>query len=439
MTLSADTIKGLVTPFAVHKSVYTDQAIFDMEMERIFGTVWLYVAHESQLHAAGDFVRARLGTQDYLVTRSENGQINVLQNRCTHRGATLCNELRGKASRMVCGYHQWMFDLEGKLRGVPHRQSYPEGFDLEAPQNALKQAPRVASYRGFVFASLSQHGPSLEDFLGPMRGAIDNLVDRSPVGRIELCDTSFRLEFKANWKVHHENANDTIHPGVVHSSSVMTARQHRSEPTSFDDGQTQEMLQGNAFSKKEWEGIELVALPGGHSYMDGIYRSRLLARKESDPVRDEYEAIMEEAYGKDRASSILQLDRFNNLIYPNLSINAQYHQLRVVYPVAPDRTLVVSSCFRLEGAPEQIFHRAVRFLSNLSSPASMIYGDDATIFERCNTGLQGSDNSTWIDMSRGADLDKPLPEGGTISAASESPIRSQFQAWLGYMTQEAQA
>jgi len=439
MALNVDTIKKLVTPLTVHKSVYTDQAIFDLEMERIFGKAWLYVAHESQLKNTGDFVRARMGTQDYIVTRDEHGQINVLQNRCTHRGATLCNEHRGNTSRMVCGYHQWMFDLGGKLRGVPHRQSYPEAFDIDAPQNSLKPAARVATYRGFVFASLSETGPSLEAFLGPMLGAIDNLVDRSPVGQIELCDTVFRLEFKANWKMHHENANDTIHPGVVHNSSVMSARQHSPEPTPFDDGQTREMLHGNAFSKKEWEGIELVALPGGHSYMDGIYRSRLLARKESDPVRDEYEAIMQEAYGKERAHEILNLDRFNNLVYPNLSINAQYHQLRMVHPIAPDRTLVISHCFRLVGAPDAIFHRAVRFLTNLSSPASMIYGDDATIFERCNAGLVGSDDQAWIDMSRGADIDQPRPEGGTISAATEAPIRSQFQTWLTYMTDGAHA
>lgn len=439
MALSVDTIKALVTPSTVHRSVYTDQAVFDLEMERIFGKVWLYVAHESQLRKAGDFVRTRLGTHDYLVTRDEHGQFNVLQNRCTHRGATLCNEHQGNTSRMVCGYHQWMFDLQGTLRGVPHRQSYPAGFDMASPRNSLARAPRVDSYRGFIFASLSESGPSLADFLGPMRGAIDNLVDRSPAGQLELSDTAFRLEFRANWKMHHENANDTIHPGVVHSSSVMTARQHQAEPTPFDDGQTREMLQGNAFSKKEWEGIELVALPGGHSYMDGIYRSRLLARKESDPVRDEYEAIMKQAYGEERASQILNLDRFNNLVYPNLSINAQYHQLRMVYPVAPDRTLVVSRCFRLVGAPEQIYHRAVRFLTNLSSPASMIYGDDAAIFERCNTGLSGSGDEAWIDMSRGAELDKPFPGGGTISAATEAPIRSQFKAWLGYMTDGAHA
>lgn len=434
MTIPVEEIKALVQPHAVHKRVYTDQSIFDLEIERIFNKAWIFVAHESQLRNAGDFVRARIGTQDYIVTRGENGEISALQNRCTHRGATVCHEPHGNTKRFVCGYHQWMFDLGGTLRGLPHRQSYPDSFVPESAQYALKKAPRVAEYRGFIFASLSASGPDLETFLGPMLAAIDNLVDRSPVGKIELVQTAFRLEYKGNWKMHHENANDTIHPGVVHNSSVQTARQHGPESSSFDFGQTREMLQGNGFSKKEWEGIEQVAVPGGHSYMDGIYRNGLLARKEVDPVRDAYEAVMIKAYGLERTRSILDLDRFNNLIYPNININAQYHQLRIVHPVAPDRTLVISHCFKLVGAPDEIFHRAVRFLTNLGSPASMIYGDDATIFERCNVGLRNSGPDTWIDMQRGVGLERPLPDGSTISAATEAPIRSQFHAWLDYMT-----
>lgn len=432
--MHAEEIRSLVQPTAVHKRVYTDQAIFDLEIERIFNKTWLYVAHESQLRKPGDFVRTRLGTQDYIVNRGEKGEINVIQNRCTHRGATLCHEHQGNTMRLVCGYHQWMFELSGTLRALPHKQSYPDSFKPESEQFALKRAPRIAEYRGFIFASLSPTGPSLEAFLGPMLGAIDNLVDRSPTGQIELTSTTFRLEYKGNWKMHHENANDTIHPGVVHNSSVQTARQHGPTHSPFDAGQTREMLQGNGFNKKEWEGIEQVAVPGGHSYMDGIYRNGLLARKEVDPVRDEYEDLMFKVYGVERTRQILDLDRFNNLIYPNININAQYHQMRIVHPIAPDRTLVISQCFKLVGAPEAIFHRAVRFLTNLGSPASMIYGDDATIFERCNMGLRASGDDVWIDMQRGMGFEHLLPDGSTTGAATEAPIRSQFHAWLDYMT-----
>ena len=91
----------------------------------------------------------------------------------------------------------------------------------------------------------------------------------------------------------------------------------------------------------------------------------------------------------DATDAILGMDRFNNLIWPNLNINAQYQQIRIVQPVAPDRTIVQAMCFRLGGAPEGIFHRAVRFLTNLSSPASMIFADDVEIFEKVQAGLVG--------------------------------------------------
>ena len=77
------------------------------------------------------------------------------------------------------------------------------------------------------------------------------------------------------------------------------------------------------------------------------------------------------------------MNRFNNIIYPNLIINAQYQQMRVTLPISVDRTLVRIHCFRLKGAPDEIFHRAVRFITTLGSPASMIFSDDVEMLERC--------------------------------------------------------
>lgn len=437
MSISIENIRALVKPTAVHKNVYIDQAIFDLEMERIFSRAWIFVAHESHLKNIGDFVRARIGTEEYLVTRNNDGGVSVVQNRCTHRGATVVHEWRGNTRRFVCRYHQWMFQLDGKLRGVPNRETYPESFSFESTQHALKAAPRVAVYRGFVFASLSDEGPSLEDYLGSMREAIDNLIDRSPEGEIELISNPIRIEYNANWKMHNENANDTIHPGVVHNSSVSAARQTReAASSSFDSGQTHEMLIGNNFTKKEWESIELIALPGGHSYMGGIYRNGLLARQSDDPVRDRYEQLMIDAYGMEQAREILDLDRFNNVIYPSLNINAQYHQLRTVHPISPNRTQINLYCFKLAGAPDEIYHRAIRFLTNMGSPASMIFGDDAAIYERCDLGLEHSGNDAWIDIQRGLGFDRDLPNGGVIGASTEAPVRSQFKTWLNYMTNE---
>lgn len=430
-SISADEIRALVRPDHVHQRVYTDPTIFELEMERIFGRAWLFVAHDSQVPKAGDFVRSRLGRHDVFVTRDVDGRLHVLNNRCAHRGAQLCTAAQGNARSIICPYHGWSYRVDGALEGVPHRQSYPPDFHLDDPANHVNRAPRVDTYRGFIFASLASDGPPLLEFLGEMTEAFDNLIDRSPDGEIEMVESSFRLEYRGNWKMHHENANDVFHPSFVHESSVATAASTPVGVSTLDDDQTREMLRANAFTRKDWEGIELIGLPSGHSYMSGFYRSGVLAPQQDDPVRTEYRAALASRHGEARATEILALDRFNNLIYPNISVNAQYHQLRIVHPVAVDRTIVSSHCFKLKGAPEGIFHRAVRFLTNLGSPASMIFSDDVAMFTRCQAGLTEGD--AWVNIARGYGRDEE--EGGHLrGAASELPLRVQFAAWLDYMT-----
>jgi phenylpropionate dioxygenase-like ring-hydroxylating dioxygenase large terminal subunit len=341
---------------------------------------------------------------------------------------------RGNRTSFLCPYHGWSYAPDGTLEGVPWRQSYPPGFRLDDPANHLARAPRVESYRGFVFASLAADGPSLRDHLGEMTEAIDNLIDRAPGGEIILSDNSFHLEYRGNWKLHHENATDVFHPSFVHESSVSTANRANTPPGSIDDGQTREMLRANGFTPQEWQNIDLVGLAAGHSYMAGFYRNGVLAPQQEDAVRQDYRRALEQRHGAQRTAEILGLDRFNNLVYPDISINAQYHQLRVVRPLAVDRTIVSSYCFRLKGAPEGIFERGVRFLTNLGSPASMIFTDDLEVFGRCQAGLADKTDE-WVDVQRGFGRDQAQGEGRWMGRASELPIRVQFGAWLGYMTQ----
>ena len=230
-----------------------------------------------------------------------------------------------------------------------------------------------------------------------------------------------------------ENANDTIHPTFVHESSVKSAFEDDSADA-IDDHQTRDMMKANGFTRRNWDGLALHATPRGHSYMGGFYASGVVSPNRSDPASLEYYAAMVAAHGKEKTDAILGLDRFNNLIYPNVSLNAQYHQLRVVHPIAVDRTLVTSFCFRLAGAPGKIFERAVRFLTNINSPASMIFTDDMEIFERVQLGLrvQGRD---WINIERGMTDEHVAPNGSSHTAgASELPVRAQFSAWLTQMT-----
>jgi phenylpropionate dioxygenase-like ring-hydroxylating dioxygenase large terminal subunit len=286
---------------------------------------------------------------------------------------------------------------------------------------------------------LALEGESLAAFLGPMAEAIDNLVDRAPDGDIEQAGGIARQEYRGNWKFHHENANDTLHPGFVHESSVAVARADARDyaTPAYDGHQTHTQMMSNAFGLREWQGLALTGFAGGHSYMGGFYKAGVLAPDRDDPVWREYRAKLAARHGEEKTARILAEDRFNNLLYPNVSLNAQYQQIRIVQPLAVDRTRVTAFCFRLKGAPAALFHRAVRFLTNLSSPASMILGDDVEIFERCQSGL-ANPVPEWLDQSRGLASDCEQSGGRLISAGvSELPHRAQYAAWLRYMTAAA--
>jgi hypothetical protein len=102
-------------------------------------------------------------------------------------------------------------------------------------------------------------------------------------------------------------------------------------------------------------------------------------------------------------------------------------------PVSVDRTLLHIHCFRLKGAPDEMFHRAVRFLTTLGSPMSMIFSDDVEMLERCQQGL-AKDVGPWIDISRGVGMEKSGADGSVSGAASEMPMRVQFKAWVDHLT-----
>src|SRR5258705_9293646 len=119
----ADEIAKLIEPGRVHRRVYADPDIFELEMERIFGRAWLFVGHTSQVPNPGDYITTELGRQPVIMCRHRDNGVHVLLNRCTHRGAKVVNERKGHATRLVCCYHGWNYDTDGKLPGLP----VPEG------------------------------------------------------------------------------------------------------------------------------------------------------------------------------------------------------------------------------------------------------------------------------------------------------------------------
>jgi phenylpropionate dioxygenase-like ring-hydroxylating dioxygenase large terminal subunit len=435
-SLPADAAADLVREGAVHRAVYTDPAVFALEQARIFGRAWVYVGHESEVRAPGDWLLTRLGADEVILARTDEGGLALLHNQCAHRGANVVSCERGHSRHLRCPYHAWTYRLDGRLVGVPMASGYPSDFCAGA-ERGLASVARVASYRGFVFGSRAATGPDLPEFLGELASALDNMVDRAPAGTLTAVPGRLRMQYRGNWKLFMENATDLVHPGFVHASSVTAAR---GLPATLDadaaSAQTAQMLLSNGLTVPEWDQVPLRAASNGHVHMGGFYRSGSIAPTRTDPVYERYRAALVARHGEARTAEILALDRFNNLIWPTLSVNARFATLRIVQPVAVDRTIVQAACFRFDGAPEEMFDLTLQFLNTGASAASLVASDDLEIFERCQRGLaQGGHD--WIDVSRGLSADRADGHGVTGSGTSELSIRNQLAAWRRWMSEPA--
>src|SRR6516164_2112994 len=134
------------------RRVLADEAIYQLELERIFARGWSFMCHESQLKNVGDYLVSWIGEDQVIVVRGEEGEINALLNTCRHRGNALCRAEQGRAKSFVCSYHGWNYGLDGRLIGVPGQSTYYRG-DLDRSRLGLVKAAKVESYLGFYFAT----------------------------------------------------------------------------------------------------------------------------------------------------------------------------------------------------------------------------------------------------------------------------------------------
>jgi benzoate/toluate 1,2-dioxygenase subunit alpha len=428
----ADEIAKLIEPGRVHRRVYTDPDIFELEMERIFGRAWLFVGHTSQVQQAGDFVTTELGRQPVIMTRHRDGSVHVLINRCTHRGAKVVNERKGHSPRLTCCYHGWTFDTDGRLVTVPVPEGCAADFDKSA--FGLARAPRVGEYRGFVFASLATKGPSFEDHIGPMKRNIDDLVDRAPDGTLALDAGLHRYVYNGNWKLQVENVLDSYHVPFGHASTVNKQGQQFARREGDQKGATV-VEADKKQTAASWKDRKSYITGNGHGWTSN---TTLDEGKRSSPAYDAYKQTLAAKVGTARAAEILTPRLHNSLIYPNMSIMGLNIHVRVIKPVAVDRTEVTIYPIRLVGAPDAMNFGNIRLLNVTHSASSFVQTDDLESFVRAQKGLR-SLGTDWVDISRGLGDEEPDRELNATRALAthEMVVRAQYKAWTGYMREAA--
>jgi phenylpropionate dioxygenase-like ring-hydroxylating dioxygenase large terminal subunit len=189
--------------------IYRDPEYFAVERKLLLRPSWQVVCHESDIADAGDYHRLDFAGESVIAIRGRDGIVAAFTNVCRHRGARLLDAAKGHCARIVCPYHAWTYDLDGRLIGLPLRDSY-ENFDEYRHGLAPVQCEL---YRGFVFIRLEDDGgPSVAEMMAPYDHEIApyRFPDLRAMGRVTLRPRP------VNWKNIGDNYSDGLHITVAH-------------------------------------------------------------------------------------------------------------------------------------------------------------------------------------------------------------------------------
>jgi phenylpropionate dioxygenase-like ring-hydroxylating dioxygenase large terminal subunit len=402
---------ALIEDGRIHASLYTDPRIFAEELEKIFYRGWVFIGHDSEIRQPGDFITRHIGTQPVIMVRGKDGNVSVLLNRCVHRGTTVCPAEQGNTRTFTCPYHGWTYDLSGILLGVPYPTAYNGSFDKKA--NGLPRASRVASYRGFVFASFSPTGISLAEHLGTATQLIDRACDLSPEGEIELTAGWVKHRYPANWKMLPENDTDGYHLGFVHLSMLKTVGSQYQRFVG-DEKSIKAVLRdwGNGHTEIDWA-------PGYQQPFEwfGGVSEGMVAR---------YLEALEKRDGKERAQRLVFDGPPHALIFPNLFLGEM--NIAIMQPISVEECVQWHTPMFLKGVPE-FNKRLLRQSEAAMGPASFLLPEDVTIASRNQVGLH-TRNAEWLEISRGLNREYVDAEGRRVAHVTDETTNRAF--WRHY-------
>ncbi|MFB6675406.1 Rieske 2Fe-2S domain-containing protein [Streptomyces sp. NPDC056390] len=416
-----DDIGALVGADRVAGTLYTDPALFEREMDRIFQSTWVWVAHESEIPKAGDFRTTWVGRLPVIVTRDRKGGINVLLNRCRHRGASLCEAPKGNANGFTCPYHAWSYALDGKLRGIP----YPDGYEDVVEKKDLPLVRlKVGVYAGMIFASFNEDVEPLEDFLGDARPWIDRFMKQTAGYPVKV-QGEHKFRFLGNWKIQLENTTDWYHFPIVHRSWMSSV-----------DAETASML-----SIMTDDSAVTHALGNGHSVAISVAEHVDLDVDDgTEKLQDRFAHIVEEL-SRDETMTPEQIRRivrsmhgvgFNLNLFPNVAMSMSF--FRVLRPISVDETEIRHVALGLDGGPDVVNRERLRIHEHFQGPFGFGSPDDAEAWARVQRGVAGGADLPIL-VNRGLAREKPNDSGLLTShATDETGMREAYAMWKRMMT-----
>lgn len=424
--------------YRVARDIFTEPEIFELEMEHIFEKTWVYACHESQVARPHDFFTVTIGRQPMIITRDGDGQLHALVNACRHRGATLVRVTKGNQRFFTCPFHAWCYRSDGRHVQVKDPEQY--GGDFDSSRYGLNKA-QIAHYRGFIFVNLdSRPTRPLEEFLDDARVFFDLVAAQSPTAELEVVPGASSYTYDANWKLQNENGVDGYHVTTVHYNYIAVIK-HRMQ-VNAQRGRQQESLDVSNIGSGEGDGW--FAFDNGHSV--------LFSHLPNAEVRPGYASVyprLEKEYGADFAKWSMAKARNLN-IYPSLLFMDQIStQIRVIRPLAWNKTEVHSFCLAVKGESARDRESRIRQFTDFFNVSGMGTPDDLVEFREAQRGFQAR-LQHWSDISRGhqrwaREPDIRATELGIApqligtEGSQEGLFVNQHMAWQSYLLRGLEA
>ncbi len=413
-------IKELILEDRVHKSVYYNPELFEEELERVFNNTWVWLAHESEITEKGSYKTAMIGRQPVIVVRDRKENIHVLLNRCKHRGASVCESLKGKTRAFTCPYHGWGYGLDGSLRALPKPEEYEN--ILDKAEFGLDKL-RYETYQGMIFATLKQDMQPLDEFLGGAKKWIDLFMKQGGGYPLKVLGEQ-RFRFPGNWKIQLENTTDAYHFPIVHKSFLSSLDEQSSDVFDFLDGDGYVEDLGN-----------------GHSVMVMIPELVDLEENLDEPIPERFSelaaSLAEEGHSDKEVRRLVRAvggSGFNLNLFPNIACSMAF--FRNLVPISVEETEIHHMALGGEGAPAAFNQTRMRLHEHFQGPMGFGTPDDGEAWERVQKGSKAGKDG-WIMVNRGLSRLSTSDDGNVKGAVcSETGMRAAYQQYKKQMTND---
>ena len=314
--------------YSLPRNFYTDPHHFDLEMEQIFQKEWLFVGLSCEIPAKGNFITLQIGGSPITIVRGDQGQIRAFHNVCRHRGSKLCLAKQGKVAKLVCSYHQWTYELDGKLLYAGTNM----GSDFDKSKFSLHPI-NCRTAGGYMYVSLSDNPTNIDAYFDDL----ERYLEPYDLDNAKVAVQSTIIE-EANWKLVIENNRECYHCDGSHPELLTSLL----EWDDTEDPRASDEFRALVASKQalwEAEGIAYKHVSHGHGLRNRIVRM---------PLKDGTVAMTQDG----RAACSKLMGRIKNpdlgsmriLHLPNSWCHAQGDHIVVfeVRPLGPQLTEVIT-------------------------------------------------------------------------------------------------